>query len=246
MNGYTLGCVKDPQDSRDLMLASYIIPKKLPKSINWFDMNIPVLNQGNSPACVGYSTVAMKEEQEMIESNKLVTFSGIDFYSELKEVDGMPNQKGTNIRTAMKMLQDRGVKDSTGVPYKIESYTSVKSIEELKYSIVANGFAVIGIEVYDNFYKPDDGVVVYKDNSKSNGLHAILLGAYDDNLCKFIIKNSWGEDWGINGYAYLDYMYVERALNVAWTSVDLENPKSVASSLFDITRMREDFIKVKK
>lgn len=245
MNGYTLGCEKDPVDSRDLMLASYIIPKKLPKAINWFNMNIPVSNQGNQPACVGYSTAYLKQEQEMMEYNQVINFSGLDFYKRLKEIDEIPNQAGTYIRVAMKALQEEGIKDSINGAYKIESYTSVKSIDELKYAITANGFAVIGVDVFDSFYNPINGVIDYKEGEESNGLHAILLGAYDDNEKKFIMKNSWGENWGLGGYSYLTYKYVEKALNDAWTSIDLENPVSVASSLFNVTRLRSDLINVK-
>jgi C1A family cysteine protease len=154
----------------------------------------------------------------------------------------MPDQKGTNIRIAMKALQEEGVADANKNNYKIESYASAKSVEELKYSLVANGFVVIGIDVFDSFYTPVHGVIEYKEGETSHGLHALLLGAYDDNEQKFIIKNSWGTDWGLGGYSYVTYKYIEKSLNDAWTSVDLENPKSVASSLFNITRLREDFI----
>jgi hypothetical protein len=246
MNGYSLGCIRDPQDDRDLLLANYIIPKKLPKSINWFNMSIPVLNQGNQPACVGYSSVGMKEEQEMLEINKVINFSGLDFYKRLKELDGMPNEQGTFIRVAMKTLQEEGIKDIDKNVYKIESYASVKSIDELKYAITANGFAVIGISVFDSFYSPENGIIDYKEGEKNNGLHAIILGSYDDNVEKFILKNSWGIDWGLGGYSYITYKYIEKALNDAWTSVDLENPKSVATSLFDVTRLKRDLIDIKK
>jgi hypothetical protein len=208
-------------------------------------MTIPVLDQGNQPACVGYSSVGIKEEHEMIETNKLINFSGLDFYHRLKEIDGMPNEDGTNIRIAVKALQDEGIKGADGFTYKIESYASVKSIEELKYAITANGFVETGIDVFNSFYSPVNGVVDYKEEEESNGLHAIILGAFDDNEEKFIIKNSWGVNWGINGYCYLTYKYVEKALNDAWTVVDLENPKSVANSLFDVTRMKNDLQVIK-
>ena len=244
-NNYTLGCKADPKDDRDLMLASYIIPKKLPKSINWLNMNIPVLNQGDKPACVGYSSAGMKQEQEMLEYKQVINFSGLDFYNRLKQLDGMPNEAGTFIRVAVKTLQEEGIKDSINGIYKIESYASVKSVEELKYAIVANGYALIGVDVFDSFYKPADGVIDYKEGEKSNGLHAIYVGAYDDNTEKFIFKNSWGADWGLGGYSYLTYKYVEKTLNDAWTTIDMENPTSPASSLFDITRLRKDLSIIK-
>lgn len=240
MNGYTLGCNRDPKDDRDLMLASYIIPKKLPKAINWFNMSIPVLDQGNQPACVGYSSAGMKQEQEMLEIKQVINFSGLDFYHRLKELDGVPNEDGTYIRQAVKTLQEEGIKDSIGGAYKVESYASVKSIEELKYSIVANGYALVGVDVYDSFYHPIDGVIDFKEGEKNNGGHAIYFGAFDDNIEKFIFKNSWGANWGLGGYAYLTYKYVEKCMNDSWTAIDMNNITSPASSLFDISRLRND------
>ncbi|MDX9724550.1 MAG: C1 family peptidase, partial [Myxococcota bacterium] len=49
--------------------------------------------------------------------------------------------------------------------------------------------------------------------------HAVVLVGYRQMLDStgqlswwFIAKNSWGEDWGVNGYAYINEMYLTRAL----------------------------------
>lgn len=241
---YRLGCLREPADNKDLMMANYIIPKKLPKSINWFDMSIPVLNQGDEPACVGYSSVSMKREHEKIEENKLLEFSGQELYERCKKIDDIPDEEGTFIRVAMKLLQKEGVKDVDGNIYKIGSYAKVKTIEELKVSIVANGFAVIGVDVFDNFRNPINGVIDYKEGQKTDGGHAILVGAYDDNTEKMPFKNSWGEEWGLGGFGYLTYRYLEKAMHTAWTAVDLENPKLIANSILDIGKIKQDLAKV--
>jgi len=45
------------------------------------------------------------------------------------------------------------------------------------------------------------------------GGHAVCIVGYDDRkkLLKFI--NSWGEDWGAQGYGYLPYDYVKLIFN---------------------------------
>ncbi len=237
---HNLGCLKDPIDTKDLMLSSYIIPKKLPKSINWFDYTIPVLDQGNEPACVGYASVGLKKEQEKIEINKILNFSGQDFYDECKKVDGIPDEKGTFIRVAMKLMQNQGIPNSEGEIYKIGAYTKVNSLAELKHAIVANGFAVIGVEVFDNFFKPENGVIDFEVGLEPKGGHAILVGAYDDDTERVPFKNTWGVDWGLSGFAYLTYKYIENAMHTAWTSVDLDNELSPASGILNIGKLKSD------
>jgi len=242
---YKLGCLKDPKDDNDLMLASYLIPKKLPKSINWFDQTIPVLDQGQEPSCVGYGGVSLKREQEKIEIKKILNFSGQDLYERCKKVDGSPDEEGTFIRVAMKLLQNEGVKDPDGNIYKIGAYTKVNNLDELKYAIAANGFALIGVEVFENFFKPENGIIDFKDGLDSDGGHCILVGAYDDVIEKVAFKNSWGVDWGLNGFAYLTYKYIEKAMHTAWTAVDIDNELTPASGILNIGKIKSDLAEVK-
>ena len=45
-------------------------------------------------------------------------------------------------------------------------------------------------------------------NDSSQGGHAILIVGFDDNRQLFIVRNSWGADWGDRGYCYFPYSYV--------------------------------------
>ena len=31
---------------------------------------------------------------------------------------------------------------------------------------------------------------------------------YDDSKTAFIVRNSWGVNWGLNGYFYMPYAYI--------------------------------------
>ncbi len=245
-NTYSLGCIEDLADTNDLMLSSYIIPRKLPKAVSWFDPSIPILNQGNEPSCVGYSSVNLKREQEKIEMDKILNFSGQDLYARCKKVDGIPNLRGTYIRVAMKILQKEGVKDSDGNVYKIGAYTKVSNLQEMKYAILANGYAVIGINVLNSFYNPINGIIDLKENDSSNGGHAIIIGAFDDTVERVVCKNTWGEDWGIGGYAYISYKYIEKNMHTGWTSVDVKNENTQASGILNIGKIVEDLDNLKK
>jgi C1A family cysteine protease len=44
----------------------------------------------------------------------------------------------------------------------------------------------------------------------STGAHAYTIVGYDDSNQKFVIKNSWGDYWGDQGYGYLPYSCIRR------------------------------------
>uniref|UniRef100_A0A2C9KT48 Peptidase C1A papain C-terminal domain-containing protein n=1 Tax=Biomphalaria glabrata TaxID=6526 RepID=A0A2C9KT48_BIOGL len=59
---------------------------------------------------------------------------------------------------------------------------------------------------HDDFVSYAGGVYQNADCSSSELDHAMLLTGYGTDpktkLPYWIIKNSWSEDWGVNGYAY--------------------------------------------
>lgn len=53
------------------------------------------------------------------------------------------------------------------------------------------------------------GVVPYPRNrSNAQGGHAVVLVGYDPKKRLYKFRNSWGPDWGQNGYGYLSERYV--------------------------------------
>ena len=38
--------------------------------------------------------------------------------------------------------------------------------------------------------------------------HTMVIVGYDDNDKTFTIANSWGNEWGDNGYFYMDYEFL--------------------------------------
>ena len=39
--------------------------------------------------------------------------------------------------------------------------------------------------------------------------HGMVIVGYDDKLQSFLVRNSWGVDWGNRGYCYIPYEYIE-------------------------------------
>jgi C1A family cysteine protease len=96
--------------------------------------------------------------------------------------------------------------------HQITSYYRILTIDQMR-TCLAEGFPFIfGFTVYESFESQEvarTGVVsMPKRNECALGGHAVLAVGYDDGKQTFIIRNSWGEDWGQKGYFTMPYKYL--------------------------------------
>ncbi|HBS04592.1 MAG TPA: hypothetical protein DEA96_06495 [Leptospiraceae bacterium] len=80
-------------------------------------------------------------------------------------------------------------------------------------SALAEGNPIIfGINLYNSFDRHRNGKVPMPTASEQSrgqhGGHAMLCVGYSDRDQVFIVRNSWGSEWGDAGYCYLPYRYV--------------------------------------
>lgn len=79
---------------------------------------------------------------------------------------------------------------------------------------LSDGYPIVfGLKLTEQFFFPPyDGFIPTPDpndpQSAEHGLHAMLIVGYNDRQRVFIVRNSWGSDWGVDGYCYLSYDYV--------------------------------------
>jgi C1A family cysteine protease len=70
---------------------------------------------------------------------------------------------------------------------------------------------VVGVILYPSFFNTDSTGVVPMPSQNDNpiGGHAVVCVGFDDHKQRWIMRNSWGPNWGDNGYFYLPYGYLQ-------------------------------------
>ena len=83
----------------------------------------------------------------------------------------------------------------------IEANLMVNNIDNIKKVLTENGPIEVGMVVYQDFFSYSEGIYRHTYGSPLGG-HAVTIvgfGVYD-GINYWIVKNSWGSDWGENGY----------------------------------------------
>lgn len=97
--------------------------------------------------------------------------------------------------------------------HKISVYMRIlPSVDAMKQALHSGYPFILGIAVYDSFesdYVARTGMVpMPQSNEQLLGGHEVLAVGYDDSIHSFKIRNSWGTNWGLEGYCWLSYSYL--------------------------------------
>ena len=86
------------------------------------------------------------------------------------------------------------------------------SVETVK-SAINEGYPVVGcFRIFESLQENTSGYIpMPTDNERSSEeekFHAMVICGYNDKHGHFIVRNSWGTDFGDKGYCYLPYSYL--------------------------------------
>ncbi len=217
-------------DERDFLVgAIYTTPVVLPATLDYRPELPSIRNQGPQGSCSTQTASAMKEWQELQDVNFNKHMSPQFIYNQ-RANEGY----GMTPRDTMQIMQKIGCVPEADYPYgsiyeiskelkeiaekyKILGYAKIHTLEDLKKSLVANGPCYIAFPVYSfdlEFWLDDPLTDTYY------GGHAVTVVGYTKD--SFIIRNSWGDDWGDNGYTY--YKFKDWGVHwEAWTTLDADS-----------------------
>jgi hypothetical protein len=227
------GWIKDIPDPRDFS-AKKLIYTEMPLPPNYFvNPNQPIYNQGSAPACVGFACAGAKSDEEFIQHGHEYLFDGLDLYNQCKKIDGIPDTPGTYPRFALKILQQRGIKQ-LGLPctkkqpnsyWEISSYFRIETdstIDFIRQVIFQYGSILSASLWYTNWMDVKD---IFPVPDTQGGAHCYKICGWNESPAGFFVANSWGKVlWGKAGVAIMPYdifnNYVLQLGGDVWKVVD--------------------------
>lgn len=105
---------------------------------------------------------------------------------------------------------------------KIEESASLSGkrgleLDDVKSQLAAGNPVVFGMMTPDAF-QTFKGFGVYDSTSRGDSGHAMTLVGYDDSRRAFRLINSWGNDWGDRGYAWISYSSFSATVEEAYVA----------------------------
>jgi C1A family cysteine protease len=229
------GWVPDLPDARDFLFsAPEEVLTKLPKKVDLRSKMPAVYDQGQLGSCTANAIGAAFEFGQAKQGQKDFMPSRLFIYYNERAMEGtVDTDSGAMIRDGMKSVAKVGVCTETTWPYDIPKFTEKppkKAYDEatkhqaLVYRRVlpnlhqmqgclASGYPfVFGFSVYESFMSPEVAktgeVPLPPRGEQLIGGHAVVAVGYDDAIQRFIVRNSWGDGWGIKGYCTMPYGYL--------------------------------------
>ena len=219
---------------------------------NWIT---PVTNQGQCGSCVAFASIAAIEAKYNIEA--LSPYYNLNLSEQhLWTCSSKSCNSGWYLFGGFSAMQSSGTPDESCFPYisgnmgadfscsqtctnsesrkyKIKDYTSIgtywgnASLDEIKQALI-EGPVIASMTVYEDFMYYKSGVYKHTTGNRLGG-HAITIIGYNDSDNAFIVKNSWGADWGENGFFRISYS--DNSSNITQQVIvpHIEKPKGFIS-----------------
>ncbi|NOZ60047.1 MAG: T9SS type A sorting domain-containing protein [Calditrichaeota bacterium] len=219
-----LGTIPEHPNPSEAKIIELPTQNDLPAKFDWRNNNgdwlTPVTNQANCGSCWDFSAVAQVETWWKIKNNLPDTTIDLSEQFVLSCSGGTCN--GWSISGALDFIKDTGVPPEEYMSYQADDTVPCDSVrdgwESKKITIPGWGYVTqeevdiqkiknavylhplsVSYEVFEDFNAYSSGVYehVY---GQSIGWHAVLIVGWEDDLQCWIVKNSWGKNWGEKGY----------------------------------------------
>lgn len=222
----------DIPDFRDLPFSMKEVVS-LPPIVDLRPWCSTVENQGDLGSCTANALVGALECMEIQKWKKYIDLSRLFvYYNERAIIGEVNNDSGAYIRDGIKTLVRDGVCLEKLWPYDINRFTKkpndsawyeasfhkVKRYERLStldqyLTCLANSHPfVFGFTVYESFESStvtQTGVVQMPGPDEARlGGHAVCAVGYNLGTRRFLVRNSWGSEWGDGGYFTMPFAYL--------------------------------------
>jgi C1A family cysteine protease len=228
------GWTPDLPDFNDFKLKQITAPVTvIPDKVDLRPLCSAVENQQDLGSCTANALAASVEYLLNRDKKAFFDVSRLFIYYNERAMEGNVGQdSGAQLRDGIKTMAKYGVCKETLWPYvpqrftkkpsrvcyaqaknyHITAYARLNTLNDM-LSCLASGFPfVFGFSVYESFESSrvaSSGVVQLPvDGEQQLGGHAVCAVGYDKTVDRFIVRNSWGETWGMKGYFTMPFDYL--------------------------------------
>lgn len=196
----------------------------------------PVYDQGQLGSCVAHSVASALEYDQMKQLFRPFIPSRLFLYYQMRVIENtVPYDSGATIRDGFKAVTNYGYCDEQAWPYSIQNFAVQppddcykqaaplcgivyqrveQDLDQLKAVLAREYLVCFGFSVYESFESnavATSGMVPLPGSGEALiGGHAVALVGYLEDQKKFLVRNSWSDQWGgpLKGYFLMDYEYV--------------------------------------
>jgi hypothetical protein len=226
------GCKFGPPSARDFRTVFKDLD--IPNKVDLRPYCTPVESQGDIGSCTANAVVGALEYHLKCRDGRSVDLSRMFVYYNTRRMTGHVHaDSGAQIREAMASILAFGACSEEVWPYDPslfaeepppQSYSDALKYEGIQYArlgkgdsilrALAKGFPVVfgGAfprccyeELKDGWIMPQPTEEQFQQKLRQGGGHAMLIVGYDRNEQMYIVRNSWGEEWGERGYCKMPF-----------------------------------------
>lgn len=212
--------------SEEMSIESISLPNKFDnRNVNGKNFTTPVKNQGGCGSCVAFATAAVLETCYKRSHNNPsldLNLSEAHLFFCYAKDEGRHCGNGWWPQNALENVKKNGLTTDDYFPYQaqdqacnlkngwkssilnIGGYKKVSGRSQMKQWLVKKGSLTGCFIVYADFFNYRSGVYRHVSGEAKGG-HCVEIVGYDDTQGCWICKNSWGTNWGDNGFFKIAY-----------------------------------------